>query len=197
MARDGEGQLAVRFGTGVADVAALHDLRRRVFVEEFGLSERMVTTPTDPDDAHVIAWVGERAVGCLTLCETTADPGAQRTYHLPADGGGRSFRFTKLAIVPEWRRTRLAALLMVAGQCWVIDPAAPLFTWLVVYECQYRHIPLYAKFGFQLHGETTDAIGPCRVLIRADCVPITRHLLDTLRPLAEALFNRFGVEAAS
>lgn len=196
MAKGNDCGLSVRLGTGAADLAALHDLRRQVFVEEFGLSDRIIATPTDPDDAHVIAWNEDRAVGCLTLCDTTTDPGTQRTYHLPADGGGRSFRFTKLAIRPAWRRTRVAALLMVAGQCWVIDPAAPLFTWLVVYECKYRHIPLYAKLGFRLHGETTDAVGPCRVLIRADCAPTTRRRLDTLRPLAEALFDRFRVEAS-
>lgn len=198
MAKDGDGKLSVRVGNGPVDVAAVHDLRRRVFVGEFGFSGRMVTTPTDHEDSHVTAWVGGRTVGCLTLSETTANPRLAQTYHLPADGDGRSFRFTKLAVVPEWRRSRLTGLLMAAGQCRVVDLARPLFTWLVVYGCQYRHIPLYEKLGFRLHGSAVDAVGPCRVLLRMDGSPAIQHVLDTKRPLAAALLarcNGTGVES--
>ncbi len=197
MADKDDSKLSIRLGTGPADLEALRALRSQVFVQEFGLSERMVASPTDPDDAHVLVWAGRRAVGCLTLSETTGDRGVQRTYHLPGDGGGRSLRFTKLALLPEWRRSRLVGLLVAAGQYWVVDPAAPRFTWLVVYECQYRHIPLYAKLGFHLHGEARDAVGRCRVLIRHDHLPEVQRLVDTKRRWADALLARFAPEVAS
>jgi len=187
---------SVQLVTTADGLRAVHEVRRQVFVEEFGLAEAMVETPTDHHDQHVVAWVDGEAVGCLTVCETTEAAPLRHHYGLP-EADGVSLRFTKLAVVPAWRRSRLAVALMVVAQCWVVEPARPAATWLVVYPCQYLHISLYGKFGFVPYCEALDTVGPCRLLLRDDRDPAVQRLLDRRRPLATTLLNRFGGEVVA
>lgn len=121
------------------DIAACHDLRRRVFIEEQGISEADEMDDLDDQATHLLALQDGQPVGTARLLQK-----------------GRTGKIGRVCVLPVARGTGLGAALIRAG----IDHFAADPSFDEVYlSAQVPVLGFYERLGFVAHGPEYDDAG--------------------------------------
>lgn len=121
------------------DIAACHDLRRRVFIEEQGISEADEMDDLDDQATHLLALQDGQPVGTARLLQK-----------------GRTGKIGRVCVLPVARGTGLGAALIRAG----IDHFAADTGFDEVYlSAQVPVLGFYERLGFVAHGPEYDDAG--------------------------------------
>lgn len=121
------------------DLATCHALRRRVFMDEQGISEAEEFDDLDGAAVHLLAWQGERAVGTARLLRA-----------------GTTGKIGRVCVLAEARGTGLGAALIRAG---IAHFAAAGDLERVALSAQVHALGFYEKLGFTAHGPAYDDAG--------------------------------------
>lgn len=121
------------------DIAACHDLRRRVFIEEQGISEADEMDDLDDQATHLLALQDGRPVGTARLLQK-----------------GRTGKIGRVCVLPVARGTGLGAALIRAGiDHFAADPGFDE----VYLSAQVPVLGFYERLGFVAHGPEYDDAG--------------------------------------
>ncbi len=127
------------------DLQTCHDLRRRVFIDEQGVTEAEELDGLDGNAMHLLAWIDDKPIGTA------------RMFH--EDGIGKIGRVCVLA---EARGTGAGAALMRAAVQALRDVGARQ----AKLSSQTHALPFYEKLGFVAYGpEYPDAGIPHRDMV--------------------------------
>lgn len=121
------------------DIAACHDLRRRVFIEEQGISEADEMDDLDDQATHLLALQDGQPVGTARLLQK-----------------GRTGKIGRVCVLPVARGTGLGAALIRAGiDHFAADPGFDE----VCLSAQVPVLGFYERLGFVAHGPEYDDAG--------------------------------------
>ncbi|GGW30366.1 acetyltransferase [Gemmobacter lanyuensis] len=121
------------------DIAACHDLRRRVFIEEQGISEADEMDDLDDQATHLLALQDGQPVGTARLLQK-----------------GRTGKIGRVCVLPVARGTGLGAALIRAGiDHFAADPGFDE----VYLSAQVPVLGFYERLGFVAHGPEYDDAG--------------------------------------
>lgn len=122
-----------------SDIASCLELRRVVFIEEQGVSEADERDDLDAQAVHLLAWVGDRAVGSARLLTK-----------------GHKGKIGRVCVLKDQRGTGLgAALIGAAVEEFRHMPGIET----VVLGAQTHAIAFYEKLGFTVFGPEYDDAG--------------------------------------
>ncbi len=130
------------------DKAAIQSVRRKVFVEEQGISEDDEWDEMDSDSTHLLALLNDQPVGTarLVIRDKDQQPVFNSCSELASIG--------RLAVLPQYRRHNIASqLLSIATAC------ARRSVNAVFIHAQTYCLPLYEKQGFIAIGDSFDEVG--------------------------------------
>jgi predicted GNAT family N-acyltransferase len=133
--------LEIRFARSDAEMAAIHEIRRRVFGDEQGIPGSSDKDQDDWHSMHVLATIPEGAIGTgrLTL------PDAERAYALIA----------WIATLPGYRRRGVGVSIMRL----LLDTADQLEVETTLLSAQTHALHFYRRLGFTPYGERFFAAG--------------------------------------
>lgn len=135
--------IAVQQTSWEAQSPLLSSIRRRVFIEEQGVSESEEWDGLDETARHFLALApsGEAIGTARLVIETTKDDRHAASYHI-----GR------VAVLPPWRSRGVGSSLMQAALCWCRQDALPLEA-NVQLNAQVDRLSFYLRLGFIAEGE--------------------------------------------
>ena len=116
-------RITVEPARSLADLAALISLHQEVFGPDARLSLPKLRAQASDSVMHLIARIGatSRAVGALTVMDTTDDHAIHQHYGLIFPAGTKLAHYTRPVILPEYRSSAiLLALSREAVQLFVI-----------------------------------------------------------------------------
>lgn len=109
---------------------AMMEVRRQVFEREMGI--RLA-----PDEgakvSHLIAltYPGRRAVGTLSVVDTSGDERLHASHNLGFEPGARAARFTHLAVLRPLRGRNIPLMMMLEAHRLFVAPRRYDYTWLL------------------------------------------------------------------
>jgi predicted GNAT family N-acyltransferase len=127
--------LEIRFARSDADLAAIREIRRRVFGEEQGLPHSGEVDQDDWHSVHVLAVVPAGAIGCGRL----TFPDTERPHALIA----------WVATLPAFRRHGVGAAIMRV----LIETADERGIATILLSAQTHALRFYQRLGFMPYGE--------------------------------------------
>lgn len=121
--------LDVRSGSDAALIRDALEVRRRVFIEEQGISEELEWDGIEDRCLHVVVYANSEAVACGRLVD------------------GR--KATRVAVVAAWRGRGLGRLVMLRLE----EEAKAMGGAEVVLNAQTSSLAFYSKIGYEAYGE--------------------------------------------
>jgi len=136
---------------------AVRALRQKVFCQEEGYLADMMETPLDRRGVHIVIRHGEEPLACVTVIP----PEHARDYAcevgLPGAYIGQAALITKMAVIPESRRSNLALLMVACLEHSIFCPHGYRYGFVVL---KGRHCPKETLYR-RLTGAERVAEGEC------------------------------------
>jgi hypothetical protein len=113
--------------------AAMWQVRREVFEREMGIQ----LAPPGLSDRNVVAHLlarthpGRRAVGTLSVVDTSGDRRLHDGHNLGFEPGARAARFTHLAVLRPLRGRHIPLMMMLEAHRLFVAPGGYDYTWLL------------------------------------------------------------------
>jgi GNAT superfamily N-acetyltransferase len=113
------------------DEAGMVEVRRQVFEREMGI--RLAPLPSDrlPSTLHLLARVKGNPVAALSVVDTTGDAELLERLGLEFDPRLPSARYTRLAVLREYRGLGLPVRMILEAHKRIIGPGAYEYSWLL------------------------------------------------------------------
>jgi hypothetical protein len=108
-------------------------VRREVFEREMGIKLAPDGARADGKISHLIARThpGRRAVGTLSVVDTSGDERLHASHNLGFEPGARAARFTHLAVLRPLRGRNIPLMMMLEAHRLFVAPRRYDYTWLL------------------------------------------------------------------
>ena len=161
----------------------VRSLRRRVFCEEEGFLEDMVETPLDGLGIHIVVRNGEKPIACISVIPPEDSREFAEEVLLPEAYAGRAALITKMAVVPEHRKSRLATIMVACLEHYIFAPRGYRYAFVVLKGRHRLNEPFYQRLtGAERVAEGRCSYGKQVVLIMDRQAPtyqsVKRDILD-------------------
>lgn len=146
-------------------------IRKQVFTSEWGFQYGKLDPPGQPGVWHAIASDSDcgKAVGTLSVVDTTQETGLHNRYHLPFGCNDRSARYAQLAILKPSRKLGILNLLIDAVQDRIVRPNGFDFGWLLYPSASTSASVLSSQLGFLAVSPILNTeFGVCRAFVRRE-----------------------------
>jgi hypothetical protein len=112
---------------------AMMEVRRQVFEREMGIRLAPDDAPAGAKVSHLIAltYPDRRAVGTLSVIETSGDERLHAGHNLGFEPGARAARFTHLAVLRPLRGRNIPLMMMLEAHRLFVAPRRYDYTWLL------------------------------------------------------------------
>jgi hypothetical protein len=137
--------------------ANVRSLRRKVFCEEEGYLEDMVETTLDRLGIHIVVRNGEEPIACVSVIPPEYSREFAEEVLLPEVYAGRAALITKMAVVPEHRKSRLATIMVACLERYIFAPRGYRYAFVVLKGRHRLNEPFYQR----LTGAERVAEGRC------------------------------------
>jgi GNAT superfamily N-acetyltransferase len=155
---------------GSLDLTAIQNLENQVFRTEKQIDLPRLRVPANAEVFRLVARATPNGtpVGTLTVVDSnTHCPIFRRYGNLISSGGGRAARFTRLAVLPDYRGHSLSMRLILEAERRFIAPQNIQHTWLLFDASRASTSLLANLLGFHCgHDLIRSEYGPCRLLFR-------------------------------
>ncbi len=153
-----------------ADLRTIQNVENRVFHVEKRIELPRLEVPSDRMVCRLIARAacnGE-AVGSLSVVETGTDAPILRRYaNLVGGDSGRAVRYTRLAVLPDYRGYSLSMRLLLEAERRFVAPENIQYGWLLFDAARAANSLLSTLLGFRCGSDVIRSeYGPCRLLFR-------------------------------
>jgi hypothetical protein len=135
----------------------VRSLRRKVFCEEEGYLEDMVETTLDGQGTHIVVRNGADPIACVSVIPPEHASGFAKEVCLPEAYIGRAALITKMAVVPEYRKSRLATIMVACLEYYIFGPREYRYAFVVLKGRHRLNEPFYQR----LTGAERVAKGRC------------------------------------
>ncbi|MDJ0596553.1 MAG: GNAT family N-acetyltransferase [Pleurocapsa sp. MO_226.B13] len=125
------------------EIAAIEQIRTKVFQEEQGVAAELEFDGLDEDAIHLLAYQDDRAVGTTRIREIDA----------------KTAKIERLAVLPEARKQGLAKKLMLTA----LETISEQNKTTAVVHAQTYIARLYLQLGFEIVGEEFEEAGIAHV----------------------------------
>ena len=122
-----------------AEIAAIQDIRTKVFQQEQGVAAELEFDGKDAEATHFLAYLDNEAVGTVRIREIDA----------------KTTKIERLAVLPQVRKQGIGKQLMFAA----LDAIALANKTTVIVHAQEYIVPLYQQLGFAIVGEKFSEAG--------------------------------------
>ena len=162
------------------DQAEMKGIAHQVFESEMGILLPRFTTRDDSGSFHALARVGPdgRAVGTLSVVDTSGDHELHEGYGLVLPAKARVARFTRLAVLRPYRGLNIPLMLMLEAHRRFVAPSLFDYTWLL-FDADRSASSLMCKWLAFSAGERIFAseYGRSRALLRVERAPASEQAL--------------------
>ena len=149
--------------------AEILEIRNEVFANEYGFSVSPLPSPGKTGVWHFLARVDDRAIGTLSVVDTTKDRQLHQRYCLRFEKSERVARYAQLAILKPYRKCGVFEMLIEKAQNTVIRPNGFTVGWLLYPAGQARSGRLTQSLGFNVQMPLlTTEFGSCYALTRRE-----------------------------
>jgi hypothetical protein len=161
----------------------VRSLRRKVFCDEEGYLEDMVETPLDGLGIHVVVRNGREPIACVSVIPPEHSKEFAEEVLLPGVYAGRAALITKMAVVPEYRKSRVATVMVACLEYYIFAPRGYRYAFVVLKGRHRLNEPFYQRLtGAERVAEGQCSYGEQVVLIMDRQAPIyqsvRRDILD-------------------
>lgn len=171
-------QLVIKQVCTAVDADAVRYLEDRVFRQEKKVSLAPLEAASGQRAFHLLARaaLSGEPVATLSVVETPPDSPFFRRYRISIPNRSACVaRFTRLAVLPEYRGQSLSMRLILEAQRRLVAPAKIQHTWLLFDAARASKSLLCTLLGFHCGSSVVRSeYGPCRVLFR-DELSIMAH----------------------
>jgi hypothetical protein len=112
---------------------AMMEVRRQVFERELGIRLAPDEGRCGGEVSHLLAltYPGRRAVGTLSVMDTSGDERLHESHNLGFEPGARAARFTHLAVLRPLRGRNIPVMMMLEAHRLFVAPRRYDYTWLL------------------------------------------------------------------
>jgi hypothetical protein len=170
-------QFVVHEASAAVDLKTIHDIEDQVFRSEKRIALPHLEEPPCGTVFRLIARSAENdaAAGALTVVESNADDPILRRHKNLVANSGRAVRYTRLAVLPQYRGQSLSTRLILEAQRRFVAPENIRYTWLLFDQARASSSLLSTLLGFNCGSAVIRSeYGPCRFLFREE-LSITAH----------------------
>jgi acyl carrier protein len=147
--------------------AEITEIRHQVFSIECGFLFEPLPGPEETGVWHFLARDNGKAIGTLSVVDTTRELQVHQRYRLSFGKNERVARYAQLAILRPYRKHGIPKMLVEAAQRAVIRPHGFAAAWLLYPAAHARSCMLTQCFGFTAEAPLlTTEFGKCHILIR-------------------------------